>query len=265
MNLVVTPMNESDSVKPARWPRSRNGPARAVYLRMLLGLFTLAMTSQVAPALTIQFRFGDRFEEGSPQRQALEWAADRWETQLHDPIIVTIDAAFDDLTSIGADVLGVASSVSLEVPYTDVRAALIGDVTSADDQLAVDHLPLGPSLAFRTCDPQGSVITSNGSDTINRILTLSRADAKALQLPVVDDPAQVDGTIRFTHRLLDSLRTDFNVRMWRDLRHDVIRVCSGMAGWRTHCLPLCQEWQTPDAHTAIPCLLPDPTPIPHHH
>ena len=210
MNLVVTSMSESDAVKPARWPRSRNGPARAVYLRMLLGLFTLAMTSQVAPALTIQFRFGDRFEEGSRQRQALEWAADRWETQLHDPIIVTIDAAFDDLTSIGADVEGWASSVSLEVPYTDVRAALIGDVTSADDQLAVDHLPLGSSLAFRTCDPQGNVITSSGSDTINRILNLSRANAKALQLPLPNDPEAFDGTILFDHRFLDSWRTDFD-------------------------------------------------------
>ena len=162
MNLVVNPMSEPDSVTPAGWPRSRNGLTRAVYLRMLLGLFTLAMTSQVAPALTIKFRFGDRFEEGSRQRQALEWAADRWETQLHDPIIVTIDAAFDDLTSFGDDVLGLAYSVSLEVPYSHVRAALIGDVTSADDQLAVDHLPLGPSLVFRTCDPQGSVIISNG-------------------------------------------------------------------------------------------------------
>lgn len=210
MSFVAAPTSEFDAVKPLGWPRRRNGPTPVVCMRVLLGLFTLAMTSQVAPALTIQFRFGDRFEEGSAPRQALEWAADRWEAQLQDSVVVTIEASFDDLSSETERALGYAESSWLQVSYTDVRAALIADVTSADDRLAVDHLMLGPNSAFRTWDPQGRVITSDGSDTINRILNLSRANAKALQLPVLDDPAQVDGTIRFDHRLLDSLRTDFD-------------------------------------------------------
>ena len=175
-----------------------------------LGLLLLFSAHRVAPALTIEFRFGDRCDEGSSPRQALEWAADRWEARLQDPVTAMISVGFDDLTSFGGNILGVSQSLRLEIPYIDVRVALLDDVSSTDDQTATSHLPPGPDLAFRTRDPQGEAITSDGSDTINRMLSLTATNAKALRLPVIDDPEQVDGTIRFNERLLAEIRTDFD-------------------------------------------------------
>ena len=131
--------------------------------RILLATTGLLVATQAALALTIQFHYGEGFPEGSPQRQALEWSADRWETRLHDPIVLTIDAMFDDLTSPDMDPLGITEPASLAYPYADVRAALLDDATSMDDRTATSHLPPGPDLAFRTHDPQGTVITRAGS------------------------------------------------------------------------------------------------------
>ena len=62
-----------------------------------------------------------------------------------------------------------------------MRAALLDDATSIDDQTATSHLPPSPNLAFRTHDSQGAVIISAGNATINQLLNLTSANAKALR------------------------------------------------------------------------------------
>ena len=185
---------------------------------ILLAAFGLFVATQAASAVTIQFHYGDGFPEGSPQRQALDQAADRWETRLHDPVVVTIDAMFADLSNPDVDFLGVSEPERVAFPYVDIREALLNDATSMDDRTAIGYLPPGPDLAFRTHDPQGKVITSDAGKTINRVLSLTTANAKALQLTVPDEPEQVDGTIRFNQDLLGKLRADFDpsngVRGW---------------------------------------------------
>ena len=105
---------------------------------------------------------------------------------------------------------GITEPASLAYSYADMRAALLDDSTSMDDRTATRHLQPGPELAFRTHDPQGTVITRAGGEAINQVLNLTSANAKALGLPVPDDPEQVDGTIRFHQELLGRIRADFD-------------------------------------------------------
>ena len=181
----------------ARYPRM-TGPRSEI----LLVIVAFWVTTQVAAAFTIQFRYGEDFPQGSPQRQAIEWAADRWEANLQDPVVVTIDVSFDDLTTPSGTALGSTEPASVEFAYSEVRDALLDDATSIDDQLATSHLPPGPDVAFRTCDSQGTVITRAGSETINQVFSMTRANAKALRLSVTDDPEQADATIRFNEDFL---------------------------------------------------------------
>ena len=175
-----------------------------------LTLATGAVTCPRLSAMTIQFEYGEGLQEPSPQRWAVDLAADLWSSLLYDPVIVTIEVAFSDLSQqpgLDENVVAVSRTEDVILPYAEVRRALVADATSPDDQIAVEHLPPESSLVFRTRTPEGTAVLNTGEQTINRQLLVTPANAKALGLPT---PGAIDGQILLNDRLLDDIRADFD-------------------------------------------------------
>lgn len=104
-----------------------------------------------------------------------------------DDVTINIDAGF---ASLGAGVLGQASTAKGQVNYSAWKSAVLGDVNSSGDNVFASSLPAGNSftvLMNGTSDnPNGSNSTtpyldSNGSVN-NSIVNISSANAKALGL-----------------------------------------------------------------------------------
>ena len=133
-----------------------------------------------------------------------QMAADYWQSKLFDNVTVNIDINF---SALAPGVLGSTGSSQDVFAVADVMGALAGDITSANDALAVGHLPalsaLG-AISFRT-----QKNTEGGSTTItldndlvgtaannNRYFALTTANAKALG--AVYAPTDVDASIEFS-------------------------------------------------------------------
>lgn len=129
---------------------------------------------------------------------AFERAAAFWESVFTDPVTVNIDA---DLASspiggggsFGPNTLGAALSVSIGLPYTDVRQRLISDATA--DEAITSQLPVDANLDFNLFGSFTTIgVTSsgfvNGSST-NRLLSVNRANALALGFTSLGGQASV--------------------------------------------------------------------------
>ena len=98
-----------------------------------------------------------------------------------------------------------------DVPYGDGRAALIAHATSADDAMAVAHLPSGPNLEFLGMIPQGYRVFNRGDRYINHYLNMSKANVRVLGLPVDQDGAP-DADIYIGQYYLAHNSFDYNRR-----------------------------------------------------
>lgn len=204
-NVLKTHFGESTTVpEPAAWLLAAMTLAvlfsRRSRLPLLLAGVLLASALE-AGALEFKFTYGPGFEEGTPARAALDVAAATWEELLFDSVTLRIDANWSE--EMAAGVAGRSRSTALVFDYAVVRDALVADATSADDAVAVAHLPGGERLAFRTVTPEGEATTSDGDAPINRRLEVTRSGAKALGL-TADDPAQIDGWITFNAKTRDT-------------------------------------------------------------
>lgn len=118
---------------------------------------------------------------------AFERAATFWESVFSDPVTVNIDA---DLASspiggggsFGPNSLGATLSVSVGLPYTDVRQRLVSDA-SADESIT-SQLPVDANLDFNLFSGFTTIgVTSSGfvnDSSTNRLLSVNRANALAL-------------------------------------------------------------------------------------
>ena len=189
--------------------RSPAGFSARVLCWLLFFAIIVVLSPTSAVCLEIQIDFHDSFDEWPEAKRGLEDAATVWESVLLDPVTVTIDAAVLSVTELGIAVGG--TSYTSYIPrYSDVRQALIDDVRSIDDEIAVAHLPPDPKLIFRTSDPQGNIIVNHGNDAINAYLDVPRANAKALGLPVEDASHVVDAEIELNGLFLDGDWYDFD-------------------------------------------------------
>ena len=151
-------------------------------------------------ALTFNFGAGT----GNAQADAgFAAAGARWSALFTDSVTINIQIGFGGLPG---GVLAAANSSEADYTYTNVRSSLIIDSTSADDALAVAHLPnVSAGSAFnvminRTTDnPNGSASATPFLDTAGANTTtihMSHANAKALGLRSANDATQ-DAQITF--------------------------------------------------------------------
>lgn len=155
----------------------------------------LLMLVTNASALKIDLSFSGGFENRPPAVAAMNQAATAWERALSDPIVVEIDVreAFFIELPFGAD--GGAFPTWYEETYPLIRGSLVADTTSPDDELAIQHLQPGPRLSFQTWDAVPNVVVNEGDDHINNWILLTRANLKALGIPIEDGDTDPDAEI----------------------------------------------------------------------
>ena len=177
---------------------------------LALGLLFSSFTQ----ASVIQFNYNqnefDNAPNGALALAGFEQAANFWESVLIDDATVNITIGF---SSLDPGVLAQAGSERGLYFYDDVKQALENDVSSANDQVAVDHLEcttFGTSQCNITFadieqDANGdfvSVIDADGSID-NQTVALTTANAKALGFTsdvnnkVIDETTN-DATITFS-------------------------------------------------------------------
>lgn len=137
-------------------------------------------------------------------------AAARWSALFTDNITVNLTVGF---SSLGAGILGSTSVTQYSTSYSNVRAALTADQTSATDASAVAHLQPGTNvgeLINGTRDSAGTFhpvsspyVDNTGANTSSIVVT--GADAKALGF-ILPNPNASDGSITFS----SNFSFDFN-------------------------------------------------------
>lgn len=116
---------------------------------------------------------------GNAQADAgFQAAANYWQSVFVDPITVNITARYSVLP---ANVLGQAGSAAVNWYFSDVKAKLAADATSADDAIMVAGMPAGSSYSKYL----NGTLTDGGAAHVQTGLTavqLSTANAKAIGL-----------------------------------------------------------------------------------
>jgi hypothetical protein len=179
--------------------------AKARQPHRLAGLGTaavLAATLAAAAPAQAQTSFSLSFISGtSPQEQAaFTQAANFWSSILNDNITVNLTVG---TAALGPSVLAEAASTFVRHSYTNTRAALVADATSANDTIATGNLQAGSFMRLWTNATQNN---PNGADSLTPYLDnsginaaeswMTNANAKALGLaPNVSLAEQASGCI----------------------------------------------------------------------
>lgn len=139
---------------------------------------------------------------GTQARNGFQTAANFWSSKFNDDIVVNLQIGMRNL---GGSTLGGATPEFVFGPYSGFRAAVVLDVTSADDQLYSVNLPSGSAFSVyinRTSNnPNGALsatpyVDADG-DANNTTVSLTRANAKALGL-IAGNDAAFDAKIEFS-------------------------------------------------------------------
>lgn len=191
---------------PFSWIRRH---AAATINAAVLGAATLVLILDARPA-SAQLTF-NLIEKPGITTQAVagfEEAAALWSSRFSDSITINLEIGFQSLSP---GVLAQAGSTDATYSFSNVRAALDADRTSADDNTAVANLPGGSTfdlLINRTSDnPNGSgsatpYLDNNLTDIDgdgrlnNNTIRLNNANAKALGL-LSPTNAALDASITF--------------------------------------------------------------------
>lgn len=164
--------------------------------------------------LTIILNNTGGVEAGTQARAGFEAAAAIWSSILRDPVTIRLDVGFSQL---GPNILGQTQSTTNNINYAGLRAAMAADAKSGYDQLAVNSLPLGPSISFASNEPGncvtnvptcGAISTSsrtldNDNTVDNLTIAINTAQVKALGLNPVYTAAnttQRDGLVAFSNQ-----------------------------------------------------------------
>jgi hypothetical protein len=157
---------------------------------LLLAAFEVLLLTQPVTGLTINMTDIGATPMTATQLNAFQEAADKWESLYRDPVTVQIDIAFEALSG---GVLGSTRSARTTHSYTSVRAAMVADAATSQEQAAVNSLPL---TSVQITDISGSRFDDD--------VTMSTANAKALGLGTgldtsyTNPPSGVDATIKFS-------------------------------------------------------------------
>ncbi len=149
-------------------------------------LIALSVVTSSVHALTINLNAGATLTANPAALAAFNRAANQWSSQIADPITVTIDA---NLASLGAGVIGQASSVILQANYNNVRNSMVADSAGEADDGIVAALPT--AAQFSAFLPTGFSLGGN--------LSASKANLKALGFAGLDAGfGTTDATITFS-------------------------------------------------------------------
>lgn len=135
-------------------------------------------------------------------RAGFQAAADFWSSKFSDNITVNLDIGF---TALNPGILGSAGSENEVYSYSQFRAAIASDITSADDATFSAGLPGGlsfnPYINRTSNNPNGSGSATgyldNDGDANNTQVRINRATAKALGL-LSGVTALADASITFS-------------------------------------------------------------------
>ena len=176
---------------------------RTVMQKILFSILVCSVFASEACAGLI-FNLTDRggAAPASQARAGFQAAADFWSTKFSDNITVNLDIGF---TTLGAGILGSAGSENELYSYSQFRAAIASDITSADDATFSAGLPGGssfnPYMNRTSNNPNGSGSATgyldNDGDANNTQVRINRATAKALGL-LSGVTALADASITFS-------------------------------------------------------------------
>ena len=158
------------------------------------------------PAQGILFNLNPTFDTTTPEGQkaldGFQSAANLWSNEFNDNVTVNLDIGF---ASLGGSTLGQASSTREAVLVSDFANALSLDITSTNDQTAVNNLPLNSTtsgtdfIVFRGTEENGTTeFDTFNTGTLtndNTSLAITQANAKAVGL--AQNNGTADGEITF--------------------------------------------------------------------
>lgn len=165
---------------------------------LLLSVALAAAPARANPTFTLDFIAGT-----STQAQtAFTAAANFWSSQFTDNVSLRLTVG---TSALGSGILAQAASAQANAAYSQVRSALLGDVTSSNDALAVARLPnsTGVSLYMNRTfnNPNGAnsttpyvdAVTGNPTlDANNSQIRVTTANALALGFNVPNSVRKVD-------------------------------------------------------------------------
>ncbi len=176
------------------------------------------MSLSVTRALALTFNFTTSNFPDTPTADAYLAAAQQagnlWSANFSDAI--TVNVVIQYTAGMGTSV-GDNSPVSANYAYTAVNTALFGDIHSADDTTAYNHLQVGTTLTFGV--NRGSPVqlpwhidpgnTGTTADDNNKKVQITNADAKALGLLSATAPG-IDITVKVNSTLVTALTYDLD-------------------------------------------------------
>jgi len=133
------------------------------------------------------FQFSTAAGTSPAVMSALIAAGNLWSNRFSDNVTLDVAVRFSDESP------GAASTL-IDFSYAAVRAALVSDQTSAEDAIALTHLPNASAfnmlLNYTTNSPKGSespvAYLDNDGDANNRTIRMTTSNAKALGLQLSD-------------------------------------------------------------------------------
>jgi len=150
-----------------------------------------------SPAYSLEIILTDISDSPAEVLAAFEAAAAIWESTVTDDVTVRINVGYE---SLDPGVLGSAGSASMWVDYTDVRAAMIADATSAADAMAIGSLTDTDGFEFLARDVNNAdlywAFGDGGGLAVNEQLDVNTANLKALGM--LGDVVGADAGITFS-------------------------------------------------------------------
>ncbi|MEM9825490.1 MAG: NF038122 family metalloprotease [Planctomycetota bacterium] len=134
--------------------------------------------------LEIRFLYGESIRANPTAIQVVERAANQWRRLIQDPATVIIDV---EMVALPPNILGLASSQTTDVSYSDLRAAMIADSAIEPDDGIIQSLPMPDDLVFSMSTGDSIAPGEFGGIDFN----VNRAHAKALGLLDPSDPSYV--------------------------------------------------------------------------
>src|SRR5579883_923668 len=143
----------------------------------------------------VNFNFSYAPGTSVQQMTGFEMAGRIWSSYLTDN--TTLNLYVGVSSSLPGNVIGGAlPGVRASQSYASIRAALRSDITSLDDQTAVNNLWIGNNFQARF-DMYNLFGFNIGDSAASQTINLTRANAKALGINLSDDATALDGYILF--------------------------------------------------------------------
>jgi len=172
-------------------PKPVSRPRFSAFSLYALGLLLPVLTARAG----LIFNFTATSETPQSVINDFQQAGARWSNVFSDPVTVNINI---DFAALGSGILGQTSTTRYYTSYSNIKAALTADETSAADATAVAHLQSGSTitkLVNETSQHHTATLDTDGSLNNQDVLATS-ADLKAMGFTGITAPS--DASITFS-------------------------------------------------------------------